>query len=77
MELVERWPELCPGGHRYERGRVVIGAEPCRCVARVPHLHRTYWCQICGAVLKVPTCTRVVHTSEAMGVARPNWTWPR
>ncbi len=29
MELVEQWPDLCPGGHRYERGQVVIGAEPC------------------------------------------------
>lgn len=78
---VERWPAWCLGDergpHRYVQGQVVIGWSPCMCrTTRQPAGHRTYWCQLCGTVVLVPSCCRAGNTTDQMGLTPPDRTGP-
>jgi len=79
-EMVEQWPELCPGTaqirpHRYVPGAVIIGWVPCQCRRlRQPAGHRSYWCTGCDVVVLVPSCVRVGNTTAAMGLTPPTHT---
>jgi hypothetical protein len=56
----ERSPSHCPLGHRFERGKVLVGWRGCLCT--YPDLgHRTWLClhvvdgRECGLIIYVPT----------------------
>ena len=55
--VTEERPPHCPNGHPFLAGQMIVGWEPCHCTAGHTG-HRTYWCELCGAIVEVPECVR-------------------